>query len=88
MALSAEQYEAMQQYLRSVRMLLVEVSDYIPDDLLTEPRRLVEHGEAPLGMTQLAWVISDGRIPVPASVIERLRSYAASDEDYPKDLHR
>lgn len=88
MALSAEQYEAMQEYLRSVRMFVVEVSDYISDELLTEPRRLVEHGEAPLGMTQLAWVISDGRIPVPASVIERLRSYAASDEDYPKDLHR
>lgn len=88
MALSAEQYEAMQEYLRSVRMFVVEVSDYISDELLTEPRRLVEHGEAPLGMTQLAWVIHDERILVPASVIERLRAYAVSDEDFPKDLHR
>lgn len=88
MALSVEQYEAMQQYLHNVRMLLVEVSDYISDELLNEPRRLVEHGEAPLGMTQLTWVIHDERIPVPASVIARLRSYAAADEDFPEDLHR
>ncbi|GAA4478342.1 hypothetical protein GCM10023190_19650 [Enteractinococcus fodinae] len=86
MPVSAEHYAAMQQYLHDVKKLLVEVSDYISDDLLAEPRRLVEHGEAPLGMTQLAWVISDERIPVPVSVIARIRAYAAADEEFPEAL--
>ena len=86
MPVSAEQYAAMQQYLQDVKMLLDEVSAVVSADLLAEPRRLVEHGEAPLGMTQLAWVISDERIPVPASVISRLRAYAAADEEFPETL--
>ena len=86
MPVSAEQYAAMQQYLQDVKMLLDEVSAVVSADLLAEPRRLVEHGEAPLGMTQLAWVISDERIPVPASVISRLRAYAAADEEFPEAL--
>ena len=86
MPVSAEQYAAMQQYLHEVKLLLDEVSADISADLLAEPRRLVEHGEAPLGMIQLAWVISDERIPVPASVIARVRAYAAPDEEFPEDL--
>lgn len=86
MPVSAEQYAAMQQYLHDVKMLLDEVSAVISADLLAEPRRLVEYGEAPLGMTQLAWVISDERIPMPASVIARVRAYAAADEEFPETL--
>ena len=55
-------------------------------DLLAEPRRLEEHREAPLGMTQLAWVISEERIPVPVSVIARIRVYAAADQEFPEAL--
>lgn len=58
----------------------------ISDDLLVESHRLVEHGEGPLGATQLAWVINDERISVPESVVRRVREYADEDEDFPDDL--
>ena len=51
-------------------------------DLRAEPRRLVEHGEAPVEVTRLAWVIRDERVPVPVSVIARIRAYAAADEEF------
>lgn len=55
----------MQQYLQNVRELLHDVSAFIADDLLVESHRLIDHGEAPLGVTQPAWVIHDERISVP-----------------------
>lgn len=82
----SEQHEAMQQYLQNVRELLDDASVFFADELLVESHRLVDHGEAPLGVTQLAWVIHDERISVPESVIRRIREYADDDEDFPNDL--
>ncbi len=88
MSISSEQYKAMQEYLQKVRALLYDASAFIADDFLVEAHRLVEHGEAPLGVTQLAWVISEEQIPVPKSVIRRVREYADEDEDFPDDLDK
>lgn len=88
MSLSPEQYQAMQHYLQNVRELLHDASEFITDDLLEEAHRLVDHGEAPLGVTQLAWVIHDEQILVPESVIQRVREYADEEEDFPSDIHQ
>ncbi|HEY4536479.1 MAG TPA: hypothetical protein VIG71_11015 [Enteractinococcus sp.] len=88
MAVSPELYKAMQVYLQNVQQLLDDVAEYVPDHRLREPRRLIDHGEAPLGMTQLAWVIHDEDIPVPESVVQRLREYSDVEDDYPDDLER
>lgn len=61
----------MQRYLEKVRELLHDASGFIAQDLLVESRRLVDHGEAPLGVVQLAWIIHDERILVPESIIQR-----------------
>ena len=76
----------MLKYQRNVQALLVDVSQHVSDQFLHETPRLVEHGEAPLGMTQQVWILRDEQLPVPTGIVQGIREYSDANEKFPPDL--
>ena len=80
---------ALEDYQGRVEGLLIEAEDYLSSSQIREPWNLVKHGEPAEGLAMLAWVISEGRIPVDRHIIEGIRSMTeglVESDDLPSDL--
>lgn len=89
MEITPEQREAMERYLEDVRALVAQVSANFPAIAMSDVVSLVEHGEAPEGMRELAWAISRSGVSVPENVVLSIRKYSAGfvdESDLPADL--
>jgi hypothetical protein len=67
-----DQFAAMEQWLGEVRGVLIALSDFIPSDALSIPSRLIDHGEAPEALVQMAWVITNYEVRVPSWIIDAI----------------
>lgn len=62
----------MERWLGEVRGVLIALTDFVPPEALSIPSRLIEHGEAPDGLVQMAWVIANHGVRVPSRIIEAI----------------
>lgn len=62
----------MERWLGEVRGVLIALTDFIPSEALHIPSRLIERGEAPDGLVQMAWVIANHGVRVPSWIIEAI----------------
>ena len=71
----------MERWLGEVRGVLVALKDFVPSEALSIPSRLIEHGEAPDGLVELAWVITNHGVRVPSWIVEAIYELGAQIND-------
>jgi hypothetical protein len=79
----------LEAYRRHVYATLAAASKYISAEGIAEVKRLVDHDEAPLGMSTLAWIIVNEQRHVPTTLIRDIRALASNmepDEYWPANL--
>jgi hypothetical protein len=82
----ARQSEA---YQERVYATLDVASKYVSAEGIAEAKHLVDHGEAPLGMSTLAWIIVNEQRQVPRTLIREIRALASDmepDDYWPANL--
>ncbi len=62
----------MERWLGKMRGVLIALTDFVPSEALSIPSRLIENGEAPEGLVQMAWVITNHDVRVPSWIIEAI----------------
>ena len=72
---------AMEDYLGRVRGVVMAASDYLPPESVEHAVRLVEHGEPPEALIQLAWAIVTEGSHVPGWIIDAVYDLGASIND-------
>lgn len=72
---------AMEDYLGRVRGVVIAASDYLPQGSLETAVRMVDHGEPPEALIQLAWAIVAEDARVPSWVIDAIYDLGASIND-------
>ncbi|WP_136040871.1 MULTISPECIES: hypothetical protein [unclassified Microbacterium] len=62
----------MEEYLVRVQETLRQAAEYLPSESLRYARSMIEHGEAPEGLCQLAWAIVTEKASVPRSLVDAI----------------
>jgi hypothetical protein len=75
----------MEAYRGRVDEIVETASRYLSDDAIRRVTELVDHNEAPIGVSYLAWAIVNERRHVPRSLIRAIRANSG-DEDLPNGL--
>jgi hypothetical protein len=72
---------AMEEYLGRVRAVVIAASDYLPPESVEDAVSMVEHGEPPEALIQLAWAIVAEGAHVPGWIIDAIYDLGASIND-------
>lgn len=84
--IDSEQYDRMVKWKQEVSQFVASLAQYFDKDDIDKATELVDHNEAAIGLSMLAYIAVDNNIQLPEDAKQKIKEWCEDLEELPENF--